>query len=233
MRKEAVAFAAFISVVGTGANAQVANLVGKIFGVSVHGEANGRYQSDRRIRADIIADPTDETLLYDKLVAKSSDMAAAKGYPRIGVTKASCATVFVSHSPRYMVCKSTAVMLNQQEAVGPRGDRVVRYYDVDDVRRNVVDHDPHGGAAGLPGRYVTTSNEGRSERIPAPVVHAPSPIDAAPMLGTPAPKPTSAWRSVARDGATELTSEQRFQQAMKANQPVRGRDPIYGATISD
>lgn len=40
-------------------------------------------------------------------------------------------------------------------------------------------------------------------------------------------------RPVARQEPPGQTTAERFEQARKAVQPVRGRDPIYGATISD
>jgi len=43
----------------------------------------------------------------------------------------------------------------------------------------------------------------------------------------------SVGRPVARQAPPGQTTAERFEQARKAVQPVRGRDPIYGATISD
>ncbi|MDY1007345.1 TonB family protein [Sphingomonas sp. CFBP9019] len=43
----------------------------------------------------------------------------------------------------------------------------------------------------------------------------------------------SVGRPVARQEPPGQTTAERFEQARKAVQPVRGRDPIYGATISD
>ena len=137
-RKLAVALAAASFLIGTPADAQMAGLFGKLAGLPPKGEAGGTYQSKNRVRTYVTADPSDTAPLYRKLIAKAVDMADARGFPRIGVTRAECDTVFVSNSPRSMSCTVAAAMLQAGETTEPVGKRDVLYFDRDDVRRGAI-----------------------------------------------------------------------------------------------
>lgn len=138
MRKAFLGFAVASIIVGTSAHAQLGGLLGKAFGLPNEGEAGGAYQSKNQIRAYITSNPHEAGSLYQKLVVKASEMAKAKGFPRIGVTKSNCTAVAASGSPRSTSCYIIAVMLNELETTEPRGSRDVQYYNVDDVRRQMM-----------------------------------------------------------------------------------------------
>lgn len=131
-------------------------------------------------------------------------------------------------------------MLNMSETAEPRGNHEIQYYNVQDAGRNITGHGADGAAKLVPRGaaqiYGATSVENRPHpdaAVVGTVVRKPRPVGVVPVWGTPAPKPSSMENSVARQGPATPTVEERFEQARKANQPVRGRDPIYGATISD
>jgi hypothetical protein len=142
MHKAFLGFAVASIIFGTSAHAQLGGVLGKAFGLPTDGEAGGTYQSKNQLRAYLSSNPGNAAALYKKLVVKASDMAKAKGFSRIGVTKTNCSTVFISGSPRSTSCYIIAVMLNDLETTEPRGNRDVQYYNVDDERRRVVAPQP-------------------------------------------------------------------------------------------
>lgn len=99
-----------------------------------------------------------------------------------------------------------------------------------------------GGVASLvPGgvarSYVTTIVENRSKAgagTIAPAMPMAAPVFVAPARPTVAvASPTSIEGAVAPSNSIERAAKRRFENALKANQPVRGRDPKQGWTISD
>jgi len=128
-----------VSLLGsTSANAQLAGLLAKRFGLPSKGEVGGSYQSNNRIRTYIMSDPHDNSSLYDKLITKASEMADDRGFSRIGVTKNSCTTAVIAGTPRSTSCYVIAVMLNEQETTKSRGDREVQYYSVKTVNSGMI-----------------------------------------------------------------------------------------------
>lgn len=101
MRKRLFGFAVAISVLGTSANAQLAGLLGKSLGLPGSGEVGARYQSKNQIRTYITSTPINEALLFDRLVAKAAEMAKAKGFSKIGVTKTNALPqLYLDHQDR-------------------------------------------------------------------------------------------------------------------------------------
>jgi hypothetical protein len=83
--------------------------------------------------------------------------------------------------------------------------------------------------------HVTTivENPSKPDRVAiSPVVRTSPPVNVTTTWGASVPTPTFTRYSVRQDSAT-LTAEARFERALKANQPLRGRDPISGVTVSD
>jgi hypothetical protein len=138
VRRYALCFVTAFSLTATSADAQFAGLLGKGFGLPAKGEVGGSYQSNNQIRTFITTDPYGTASIYDKLITKASEMAADRGFTRIGVTKNSCSTAAISERPRLTSCYIIAVMLHELETVAQRGNREVRYYFVKDVSRGAI-----------------------------------------------------------------------------------------------
>jgi hypothetical protein len=138
MRKDILGFCVVSLLVSTSANAQFAGLLGKGFGLPSKGEVGGSYQSNNQIRTYITSEPYDSSFLYEKLITKASEMAADRGFSRIGVTKNSCTTAIIAGTPRSTSCYVIAVMLNEQETAKSRGSREVQYYSVKTVSSGVI-----------------------------------------------------------------------------------------------
>ncbi len=138
MRKYVLGLCVVSLFVSTSANAQFAGLLAKRFGLPSKGEVGGSYQSNNQIRAYIMSDPHDNSSLYDKLITKASEMAADRGFSRIGVTKNSCTTAVIVGTPRSTSCYVIAVMLNEHETTKSRGDREVQYYSVKTVNSGMI-----------------------------------------------------------------------------------------------
>lgn len=138
MRKDILGFCIVALLVSTSANAQFAGLLGKRFGLPPEGEVGGSYESNNQIRTYITSEPYDNSLLYEQLITKASEMAADRGFSHIGVTKNSCTTAIIGGTPRSTSCYLIAVMLNEQETAKSRGGREVRYYSVKTVSSGVI-----------------------------------------------------------------------------------------------
>ena len=138
MRKYVLGLCVVYLFVSTSANAQFAGLLTKRLGLPSKGEIGGSYQSNNQIRTYIMSDPHDNSSLYDKLITKASEMAADRGFSRIGVTKNSCTTAVIAGTPRSTSCYVIAVMLNEHETTKSRGDREVQYYSVKTVNSGMI-----------------------------------------------------------------------------------------------
>ena len=126
--------AALVVFTATEANAQFGALLGKSLGMPKEGEAGGSYQANNQIRTYISSRPYAQIDLYAKVIAKASEMTAAKGFPRFGVTKVNCSTMLMNGSPVADSCYVIAVMAMPDDVVEPRGKRPVQYYEVSEVR---------------------------------------------------------------------------------------------------
>ena len=69
----------------------------------------------------------------DAVVFGVADMAEAKGFERIAVTKTKCMTAIVLGSARSTSCYLIAVMLHPGGVAKQRGDQPVHYFEVQDV----------------------------------------------------------------------------------------------------
>jgi hypothetical protein len=101
----------------------------------------GHYRSGNRILASAIyqRDHTPQDAYRDAMT-KIGEMALAKGFERVGVTKiADCGRLFRNGSPTPMVaCRVLAQMVGPDEAAKPEGKREVVYYSAVDMAAGKV-----------------------------------------------------------------------------------------------
>jgi hypothetical protein len=101
----------------------------------------GHYRSGNRIVASAVyqRDHTPQDAYRDAMT-KVGEMALAKGFQRVGVTKvADCGRVFRNNSPTSVVgCRVLAQMVGPDEAAKPEGKREVVYYSAADMAAGKV-----------------------------------------------------------------------------------------------
>lgn len=114
---------------------QLALFMGKLHPVQ------GHYRSGNRILASAIyqRDRTPQDAYRDAM-RKVGEMALAKGFERVGVTKvADCGRVFRNGSPTSMVaCRVLAQMVGPDEEAKPEGKHKVVYYSAADMAAGKV-----------------------------------------------------------------------------------------------
>lgn len=101
----------------------------------------GHYRSGNRILASAVfqRDHSPEDA-YREAMTKIGEMALAKGFERVGVTKvADCGRVFRNRVPTSVVgCRVLAQMVGPDEAAKPEGKRGVVYYRAVDMAAGKV-----------------------------------------------------------------------------------------------
>jgi len=101
----------------------------------------GHYRSGNRILASALyqRDHTPEEAYRDAMV-KIGEMAVAKGFERVGVTKvADCGRVYRNNSPTSVVgCRVLAQMVGPDEAAKPEGKHGIVYYSAADMAAGKV-----------------------------------------------------------------------------------------------
>jgi hypothetical protein len=116
------------------ARAEAVQLAGLVLGK--FDPIQGRYRSGNRILASAVyqRDHTPEDA-YRAAMTKIGEMALAKGFGRVGVTKvADCGRVFRNNAPTSVVgCRILAQMVGPDEAAKPEGKHEVVYYPAADL----------------------------------------------------------------------------------------------------
>lgn len=185
MRKSIMlAIAAMSSLSAIRADAQLFGLERKIFGLPADGVAGGRYQSHDRIRVFVSLDYFQIGSAKRLLIAKAAALAEARGFERIGITKARCMTAVVLGRPRSTACYLIATMLHGDDIVAPHGADPVEYITVATVLSGA------GPAQATPAITL------------APVVPAVQPRQSTSYVRSPTPRATP--RSAAEDERARL-----------------------------
>jgi hypothetical protein len=134
MRRAALILLCVLPAILAPAPAQALQLAGMVLGK--FDPVYGRYRSGNRILASAVyqRDHSPEDAYRDAM-AKIGEMALAKGFARVGVTKvAECGRVFRNGSPTSVVgCRILAQMVGPDEAAKPEGKQQVIYYQAADM----------------------------------------------------------------------------------------------------
>jgi len=140
MRRAAIlALSASLALVVAPASAEAFQLAGLVMGK--FDPVYGRYRSGNGILASAVfqRDHTPEDA-YRAAMTKVGEMAVAKGFERVAVTKvADCGRVMRGHSPTSLVvCRILAQMVGPDETAKPRGKNPVVYYRAADLAAGMI-----------------------------------------------------------------------------------------------
>jgi hypothetical protein len=111
------------------------------FFVGQFGPVQGKYRKGNviRVSASFKRDHTPEEA-YRAAMAKVAEMASAKGYARVGVTKVSdCGTLMMNGTiPVAVSCRILAQMVGPDEVAKPEGKAKVVYFRVADLLAGII-----------------------------------------------------------------------------------------------